>query len=286
MASLPDWCRVLLGLMVHPHSWRGCARCPARDPFRNLWCGEASVGLPGPSAVLVQFRAWKGASRGLGRGPGDEAESPALSTGQQSCRGQSRAVGPGWVGPGGWWTGLSFGSPPRQRLIPARSSTVAVHPVTQPRVWPATPQEDTRPELLTESPPKCYPVQEPAQQLLNTPPVQSQQKSCPHVRHLPQVFVCFGPVPWRPPVLHCPPQALEPCTLACRLTAGGLARCHRRPHLPAVPGSRPAPQTAFSSGALGSAWPSSSVGPAQSPPSLPTPEPACGHTSACCDTER
>lgn len=60
-------------------------------------------------------------------------------------------------------------------------------------------QEDARPE----SPPKCYPVQEPAQQLLNTPLVQSQQKSCPHVRYLPRAFVSFSPDPWRPPVPHC-----------------------------------------------------------------------------------
>lgn len=53
-------------------------------------------------------------------------------------------------------------------LVPAQTaahscqeSTVAVHPVTHPRVWPVTPQENARPELLMESPPKRYPVQEP-----------------------------------------------------------------------------------------------------------------------------
>lgn len=34
--------------------------CPARVTFRSLWCGEASVGLPGPSVVLVQFNAGQG----------------------------------------------------------------------------------------------------------------------------------------------------------------------------------------------------------------------------------
>lgn len=143
-------------------------------------------------------------------------------------------------------------------LVPAQTaahscqeSTVAVHPVTHPRVRPVMPQEDARLGLLTESPPKRYPVQAPAQQLLNTPMVQSLQKSCSHDRYLPHAFVSSGPDPWRPPVPHCPasgPWGHAPSQ--CQLTARELARCHRCPHLPAAPGSHPTPQTAFSSGAL------------------------------------
>lgn len=155
------------------------------------------------------------------------------------------------MGPGGWWTELSCRSPPRQQLIPSRSSTVAVHPVTHRRVWPTTPQEDARPELRTEPPHKCYPVQVLAEQPLNTPLLQSPQKSCSHVRYLPQAFVSFGPDPWRPPVPPWPaPGPWSHAPSQCQLTAGELARCHRGPHLPAAPGSHPTAQTASSSGAL------------------------------------
>lgn len=111
------------------------------------------------------------------------------------------------MGPGGWWTGLSCRSPPRQQrsysgCAPCHSSQNLLLREKGPGC--GQPCHRRMPGLRSYGVThKRYPVQVLGQQPLNTPLGRSLQKSCSHIQDFPQALVSFGH-PWRPLVRHSP----------------------------------------------------------------------------------